>query len=137
MHMPTGITASSPSSPVSHPPTTRPCKSSFFLADCRRETQGCSGPYGAHHPSRPPSTGRRVKLFDGLTDRIIKSGDIITFRTDDPDNHPLPSYELLEVQCFLYRIAAIRGAADDDDDEEEEEEEEEESKRRSNRKTVR
>lgn len=45
------------------------------------------------------------------------SADIITLHTGDPENHPLPSFELLEIQWFLTRIAALNAAADVCDDE--------------------
>ncbi|PYH91750.1 hypothetical protein BO71DRAFT_358790 [Aspergillus ellipticus CBS 707.79] len=69
-------------------------------------------------PSDRQSTGRCVKLMNGHTDHPVKSGDIITLKTNDPDEFPLPSYELLQMQWVLHRIAAIRGAADDDEEEE-------------------
>jgi hypothetical protein len=74
-------------------------------------------------------TGRCVKLMNGHTDRLVKSGDIITFKTNDPHKLPLPSYELLQMQWVLHRIVAIRGAADDakDDNDDEEEETSEDS----------
>lgn len=56
------------------------------------------------------------------TVEIIKSGDTLIFRTTDPNTHPLPSFELLEMQWHLQRIVSMSGAAgiyddeDDDDD---------------------
>ncbi|KAJ9251760.1 hypothetical protein DTO207G8_5214 [Paecilomyces variotii] len=74
------------------------------------------------------STGRCVKLLNGHTDCLVKSGDVITFKTHNPQTHPLPSYHLLQMQWVLHRIAAIRGAADSieyDDDEDDDEDDEE------------
>jgi hypothetical protein len=55
--------------------------------------------------------------------RDIQSGDIFILTTDDPDNKPLPNWELLEMQWFLQRVTAMSGAArtpnidlNDDDD---------------------
>jgi hypothetical protein len=57
---------------------------------------------------------------DGSTPRI-RSGETFTFTTNDPQNLPLPSLELLEMQWFLQRLVGMCGAAgwpslDDDDD---------------------
>jgi len=60
---------------------------------------------------------------EGITPRIrhISSGDIFTLTTKDPQNLPLPSVDLLEMQWFLQRLVGMSGAAgwpslDDDDD---------------------
>jgi len=42
---------------------------------------------------------------------LIKSGDIFTLTTDNPDKRPLPSFELLEMQFFLQRVSGMAGAA--------------------------
>ncbi|EQL36179.1 hypothetical protein BDFG_02159 [Blastomyces dermatitidis ATCC 26199] len=46
------------------------------------------------------------------TAEIIKSGDTFIFRTTDPNTHPLPSFELLEMQWHLQRIVSMSGAAE-------------------------
>ncbi|THC98531.1 hypothetical protein EYZ11_001961 [Aspergillus tanneri] len=46
----------------------------------------------------------------------ICSGDVIEFTTDDPDNLPLPSAALLEMQWIIARVIAISGAADVSDE---------------------
>jgi hypothetical protein len=52
-----------------------------------------------------------VKLYNHLTDQKLCSGDIITLQTDDPENKPLPSKDLLEMQWLLHRLTALsRGA---------------------------
>jgi len=59
---------------------------------------------------------------DGSTAHFIRSGETFTFTTEDPENLPLPSMELLEMQWFLQRLVGMCGAAgwpileDDDDD---------------------
>jgi hypothetical protein len=61
---------------------------------------------------------------DDRSHRVIESGDIYTFTTDDPAKLPLPSWELLEMQWVLQRLTAMSGGAgmpdfdvyDDDDD---------------------
>ncbi|RJE24233.1 hypothetical protein PHISCL_03443 [Aspergillus sclerotialis] len=42
----------------------------------------------------------------------IQSGDVFTFRTHDPTTHPLPSFELLDMQWHLNRIVSMTGEAD-------------------------
>jgi hypothetical protein len=53
-----------------------------------------------------------VKLFNHLTDQKLCSGDIITLQTDDPENKPLPSRDLLEMQWLLHRLTALSGGAE-------------------------
>ncbi|KNG84143.1 hypothetical protein ANOM_008303 [Aspergillus nomiae NRRL 13137] len=73
-------------------------------------------------------TGKRIKLFNCESGKQIYSGDIITITTTDPDEYPLPSFELLEMQWLLTRALALSGTADfdpedwDDSDSEEEKE---------------
>jgi hypothetical protein len=45
---------------------------------------------------------------DGLVPPI-RSGDMFTLTTDDPDKKPLPSFRLLELQWILQRITAMSG----------------------------
>jgi hypothetical protein len=48
-------------------------------------------------------------------ERII-SGQMFTLTTSDPKEMPLPSFELLEMQWYLQRVAAMNGVADFPDD---------------------
>ena len=50
-------------------------------------------------------------LCNIVTDSTICSGDIFTFKTDDPVGHPLPSMQLLNMQWILTRVLALSGAA--------------------------
>ncbi|KAA8648290.1 HNH endonuclease signature motif containing protein [Aspergillus tanneri] len=59
---------------------------------------------------------RGTKLFNCNTETKICSGDVIEFTTDDPDNLPLPSAALLEMQWIIARVIAISGAADVSDE---------------------
>ena len=43
--------------------------------------------------------------------REIESGEIFELTTNNPETHPLPSWELLEMQWFLQRVVAMSGAA--------------------------
>ncbi|PWY85124.1 hypothetical protein BO83DRAFT_394569 [Aspergillus eucalypticola CBS 122712] len=58
-----------------------------------------------------------TKLFDIHTEKALRSGDTLTFKTDDPVGHPLPSMELLNMQWALHRVLALSGAADATDEE--------------------
>ncbi|QSS50626.1 hypothetical protein I7I53_11384 [Histoplasma capsulatum var. duboisii H88] len=62
--------------------------------------------------------GNYLAIFNN-TDfaRAIKSGDTFIFRTANPDTHPLPSFELLDMQWCLQRIVSMSGAADVYDEE--------------------
>ena len=58
-----------------------------------------------------------------LTLRNVESGQIFKLTTENLETHPLPSWELLEMQWFLQRVVAMSGAAgwprsdfQDDDD---------------------
>ncbi|KAL4790990.1 hypothetical protein BDV19DRAFT_371441 [Aspergillus venezuelensis] len=53
-----------------------------------------------------------VDSLERLDGRRIVSGDVMTFRTENPETHPLPSYQLLEMQWFLTRDAALSGVAE-------------------------
>jgi len=59
---------------------------------------------------------------DSTPPHYISSGEVFTLITEDPENLPLPSMELLEMQWFLQRVVGMSGAAgwpilDLDDDE--------------------
>jgi hypothetical protein len=47
-----------------------------------------------------------------VSKRYIQSGETFTFTTKDPQNLPLPSVELLEMQWVLQRLVGMSGAAD-------------------------
>ena len=55
---------------------------------------------------KQPSHVGRLLGQDGET---IKSGTIITMKTDDPVKMPLPDVELLELQWHMSRLFALRG----------------------------
>ncbi|KAL4786394.1 hypothetical protein BJX76DRAFT_355121 [Aspergillus varians] len=80
--------------------------------------------YAFKHLQTPPSlpcnldsTDRGTRLFDCETKRCIKTGDVLTFTTDDPETMPLPSVELLRMQWLLNRLVSLSGAADVSDEE--------------------
>ncbi|OJD11832.1 hypothetical protein AJ78_07474 [Emergomyces pasteurianus Ep9510] len=70
------------------------------------------------------ANGNQLTIFNNTdSPTAIRSGDIFIFRTTNPQTHPLPSFELLDMQWCLQRIVSMSGAAgvydeeyDDDDD---------------------
>ncbi|KAF9252796.1 hypothetical protein DTO006G1_2043 [Penicillium roqueforti] len=52
----------------------------------------------------------RVENTDGSAHKM-NSGDLVIFQTKDPENLPLPSWDLLQMQWILHRIGALSGAA--------------------------
>lgn len=68
-------------------------------------------------PSNLTFVGKRIKLFNCDTAAQIHSGDIITMETLNPDTHPLPSIQLLNMQFALTRALGMSGAADLDPEE--------------------
>ena len=65
-----------------------------------------------HHDASPVD----CKLFNCLTEKKICWGDVITIRTEDPINHPLPSWDLLDMQWVLQSLVALSGAAEASED---------------------
>ncbi len=53
-------------------------------------------------------------LYDIETDLRIQNGQIITLRTTDPMRIPLPSPDLLLLQCHLIRVLRMAGRAGND-----------------------
>lgn len=53
-----------------------------------------------------------IKLYDCTTEGKIFSGDILTLKTHDPANRPLPDVALLEMQWYLHRLTALCGGPD-------------------------
>lgn len=56
------------------------------------------------------------RLFNHETTSIIRSGDELRLKTENPQTHPLPRWDILEMQWFMNRVVAISGAADVEDD---------------------
>lgn len=60
----------------------------------------------------PPQDSDR--LVDSVTMSPIMDGHIITFRTNDPVNAPLPSRDLLMLQCLLISVLRMAGRGGQD-----------------------
>lgn len=63
-------------------------------------------------PSNLTGRGDMHKAWNIVTEKKIISGDEIVFETSDPENLPLPDWNLLDMQWTLQRVAALSGAAD-------------------------
>jgi hypothetical protein len=61
-----------------------------------------------------PSDGHR--LFDVGSEQLIRSGFIFKITTTDPENLPLPSWELMNMKWNLSRIAAMQGVSEEEED---------------------
>ncbi|KAJ5618452.1 hypothetical protein N7528_007095 [Penicillium herquei] len=53
--------------------------------------------------------GNGIHLYHAETNKMICSGHIFTIRTENPETHPLPSMELLDMQWMLKRSSRLRG----------------------------
>jgi len=51
------------------------------------------------------------RIDDGPTRHDILSGEVFTFTTEDPENLPLPSVELLEMKWILQRLVGMSDGA--------------------------
>lgn len=60
-----------------------------------------------------------LRLFDCEKLRVISSGEEFSFKTDDPETFPLPSFSLLQLQWLLHRVQALATADGYFDDSEE------------------
>ncbi|KAE8326208.1 hypothetical protein BDV39DRAFT_206102 [Aspergillus sergii] len=74
------------------------------------------GPFPGNLSSSTVNGEHIAKLFNIATDTKLCSGDVITFETNDPIGHPLPSMELLNMQWVLHRVLALSGVADATDE---------------------
>lgn len=57
----------------------------------------------------------RSRLLDHETTSVIRSGDELRLETEEPQNHPLPRWEILEMQWFMNRVVAMSGVEAEDD----------------------
>ena len=61
------------------------------------------------------------QLSNTAIHRLIRSGDLITLSTDDPQNKPLPHPDLLRLHAALARVVRCAAQAYDGDEGEDEE----------------
>jgi hypothetical protein len=64
---------------------------------------------------RPDVTPDDAKgyLYNHTLGKEVYSGDIITLKTDNPTHYPLPSFQLLQLQWILHRLANLRGTREE------------------------
>ncbi|KAL1965026.1 hypothetical protein VTN77DRAFT_6086 [Rasamsonia byssochlamydoides] len=84
----------------------------FWLRQYKRVEGGVFPSSKPSFPGNLDGLPENIRLWNCENMTPIRSGDIITLHTENPDSHPLPSFALLEMQWFLHRIAALSGAAD-------------------------
>jgi hypothetical protein len=53
------------------------------------------------------------KLWNHDAGIPIRSGDVISLRTDDPQQRPLPDVSILEMQWYLHQVVTMSGAAEE------------------------
>ncbi|KAK6330455.1 hypothetical protein TWF696_003346 [Orbilia brochopaga] len=56
-------------------------------------------------------SGNHLTCYRNGSVCFIESGDVFTLKTKDPQAHPLPGWDLLEMQWVFQRLAAMTGAA--------------------------
>jgi hypothetical protein len=61
------------------------------------------------------SSAGEWKLFDYKVEGLIRSGHTIIMETDDPDNKPLPSIHLLDMQWTLQCLTNMSAAGEEED----------------------
>lgn len=88
----------------------------FWLSNAGRPEE-----YMAAPPDMPGNLAtpgrRRVKLYKCETGEVIGLGKMITLITDNPEDKPLPSWELMEAQWLLKRIIALSFGRDFEEEE--------------------
>lgn len=52
-----------------------------------------------------------LRLFNCETLGVISSGDVFQITTHNPKIHPLPSFEILQLQWLMHRVRALAAAA--------------------------
>ncbi|KKZ60613.1 hypothetical protein EMCG_04714 [[Emmonsia] crescens] len=53
-----------------------------------------------------------IKICNAKDGHIIKSGEVIKLTKSDPEQHPLPTWDMLELQWIMQRLTALKGPAD-------------------------
>lgn len=57
--------------------------------------------------------GKKSMLFyiqgDG-SPQAVESGDVFKLTTENPESHPLPNWDILDMQWFMQRLVAMSGA---------------------------
>lgn len=83
---------------------------------CRESRMDISNLTDAPHlPANLPNGHGTTKFWNSVTEEKIVSGTVIELVTLRPNELPLPSVDLLEMQWYLHRVMAITGAGEPDD----------------------
>ncbi|KAJ5729441.1 uncharacterized protein N7483_003949 [Penicillium malachiteum] len=66
-------------------------------------------PYPDRRMGYDEGPGNGIHLYHAETKQMIRSGYIFTIHTENPETHPLPSMELLDMQWMLKRSSRFQG----------------------------
>ncbi|KAJ6049682.1 uncharacterized protein N7446_006990, partial [Penicillium canescens] len=72
-------------------------------------------PYPSQRQGWTKGPSDRLRLFDVVTEQVIRSGFIFRITTSSAEKRPLPSWELMSLKWNLSRIAAMQGAGEEED----------------------
>ncbi|KAK9319847.1 hypothetical protein V1517DRAFT_348725 [Lipomyces orientalis] len=72
-------------------------------------------PFSTEHLDQNDGAFDSARAVLYYSDKRITSGQFFELHTNDPTTKPLPSFQLLEMQWFLQRVAGMAGAAGDID----------------------
>ncbi|KAK9428085.1 hypothetical protein V1505DRAFT_388234 [Lipomyces doorenjongii] len=72
-------------------------------------------PFSTEHLDQNDGAFDSARALLYYADKRITSGQFFELHTNDPTTKPLPSFQLLEMQWFLQRVAGMAGAAGDID----------------------
>ena len=82
--------------------------------DHRHEMDLLTKPVSSKGLKDTTKDGKKSALFYARNDgspQAVESGDIFKLTTENPESHPLPNWNLLEMQWFMQRLVAMSGAA--------------------------
>ncbi|KAK9329156.1 hypothetical protein V1520DRAFT_279832 [Lipomyces starkeyi] len=83
-------------------------------------------PFSTEHLDQNDGAFESARAVLYYADKRITSGQFFELHTNDPTTKPLPSFQLLEMQWFLQRVAGMAGGAGDIDSEDLDEDSDEE-----------
>jgi len=82
--------------------------------DHRHEMDLLTKPVSSKGLKDTTKDGKKGALFYARNDgspHVVESGDIFKLTTENPESHPLPNWNLLEMQWIMQRLVAMSGAA--------------------------
>jgi hypothetical protein len=101
--------------PIERSDDEKSLKVKFFWLQQSKSLASYVGILGVPSSEENDHGPNKAKLYNHETDNKICSEQELCLKTHDPENCPLPSWELLEMQWILNRLVAMRGAGEADD----------------------